>query len=286
VRIPSWLFLFEHHAKSVHGGYESFPKTLEGTRNSVLHLFGRHSPFGLLSKRGQQASGTHGQRPYLSWVQNQLKKEHIAISAGDTTLGVYFQPKGRIFGSQFPKDKTSQKRVGKSGNISLHDYKENGSHFGPGKESVGGIALPKGIHRPTLQFCTTRPTKRLEFCTQNIPSFENATQRNQSFTRQLEREALLPKTSKGAIFRCIRSGLGGGVNPSTGEMVQIFWREKALLHINVKEGEAAINRVQSLPKQGENVQLVVDNTTAYWYLVKGGESPTSTKSRGPFSNGA
>ena len=61
-----------------------------------------------------------------------------------------------------------------------------------------------------------------------------------------------------------------GVDVTSGQIVQEFWREKHHLHINVKELEAAINTVQSLAKPGENVTLKVDNSVTYWYLTKGG----------------
>ena len=62
----------------------------------------------------------------------------------------------------------------------------------------------------------------------------------------------------------------GGLDPRTGEKIQEFWREEKVLHINVKEMEAAINTVRSLAKPGETVQLCVDNQVIYYYLQKGG----------------
>lgn len=47
-----------------------------------------------------------------------------------------------------------------------------------------------------------------------------------------------------------------------------------MLHINVKELEAAVNTVMSLARKKETVQLNVDNTTAFWYLTKGGGRKT------------
>ena len=44
-----------------------------------------------------------------------------------------------------------------------------------------------------------------------------------------------------------------GVDVTSGQIVQEFWRQKRHLHINVKELEAAINTVQSLAKPGEHV---------------------------------
>ena len=61
-----------------------------------------------------------------------------------------------------------------------------------------------------------------------------------------------------------------GVDVTSGQMVQEFWREKRHLHINVKEMEAAINTVRSLAKPGEHVTLKVDNSVTFWYLTKGG----------------
>jgi hypothetical protein len=61
-----------------------------------------------------------------------------------------------------------------------------------------------------------------------------------------------------------------GVDITTGNIVQEYWREKRHLHINVKELEAAINTVKSLAKPGEHVVLKVDNTVTFCYLAKGG----------------
>jgi hypothetical protein len=67
------------------------------------------------------------------------------------------------------------------------------------------------------------------------------------------------------------SDLGwGGIEPKTGRLIQEFWREKRVLHINLKEMIAAVNTVQSLSKQNENVLLCVDNQVVYYYLQKGG----------------
>eukprot|EP00667_Euglena_gracilis_P032154 EG_transcript_48498 len=51
----------------------------------------------------------------------------------------------------------------------------------------------------------------------------------------------------------------GGLDIRTGKIVQEFWRENSILHINVKELSAAISTVQSLSKPGETVSLSVDN---------------------------
>ena len=61
-----------------------------------------------------------------------------------------------------------------------------------------------------------------------------------------------------------------GLDTRTGQVVQEFWREKRILHINVKELEAAINTVRSLANGGEHVRLSVDNSVAFAYLSKGG----------------
>ena len=61
-----------------------------------------------------------------------------------------------------------------------------------------------------------------------------------------------------------------GVDVTSGQIVQEFWRDKSGLHINVKELEAAINTVKSLAKAGEMVSLSVDNSVTFAYLKKGG----------------
>ena len=61
-----------------------------------------------------------------------------------------------------------------------------------------------------------------------------------------------------------------GVDVTSKAMVQEFWRSKSVLHINVKELEAAINTVKSLAKPKEHVCLKVDNSVTYYYLLKNG----------------
>ena len=62
----------------------------------------------------------------------------------------------------------------------------------------------------------------------------------------------------------------GGLDISSGDLVQEFWRNKSSLHINYKEMAAAINTVRSLAKKNENVLLCVDNQVLFYYLQKGG----------------
>ena len=54
-----------------------------------------------------------------------------------------------------------------------------------------------------------------------------------------------------------------GVDITSGKIVQEFWRDKRILHINVKELEAAINTVQSLALPGEHICLKVDNAVTF-----------------------
>ena len=62
----------------------------------------------------------------------------------------------------------------------------------------------------------------------------------------------------------------GGLEPSTGNFIQEFWREKSSLHINEKELLASVSTFKSLARLGETVRLNVDNTVAYRYLTKWG----------------
>ena len=74
-----------------------------------------------------------------------------------------------------------------------------------------------------------------------------------------------------------------GVNVTNGCIVQEYWRDKSVLHINVKELEAAINTVKSLAKPKEHVSLKVDNSVTYWYLKKqGGKIPSLNQMVKPF----
>ena len=54
-----------------------------------------------------------------------------------------------------------------------------------------------------------------------------------------------------------------GIDINSKEIVQEFWREKSVLHINVIELEAAINTALSLAKPRENVSLSVDNSVIF-----------------------
>ena len=74
-----------------------------------------------------------------------------------------------------------------------------------------------------------------------------------------------------------------GVDVTTGALVQEFWRERQILHINVKELEAAINTVRSLAKPKEHVCLKVDNSVTFYYLKKqGGRIPSLNQMVRPF----
>ena len=61
-----------------------------------------------------------------------------------------------------------------------------------------------------------------------------------------------------------------GVDLHTQSRVQEYWRGEGVLHITVKELKAAVDTVRSLAQPGEVVQLGVDNSVAYYYLLKGG----------------
>ena len=79
-------------------------------------------------------------------------------------------------------------------------------------------------------------------------------------------------------FRLINHRVGG-LDIDTGALIQEYWREEGNLHINIKELRAAMASVQALAKEGEVVNLSVDNAVSYYYLKKGGGNcPTSTPS--------
>jgi len=96
-----------------------------------------------------------------------------------------------------------------------------------------------------------------------------------SLRDQVMEMGVLMETWKGRVFQgktAIRElhsdssqEAWAGVDVTSGQMVQEFWREKRHLHINVKELEAAINTVKFLEKQGGNVTLKVDNSVTFWY---------------------
>ena len=62
----------------------------------------------------------------------------------------------------------------------------------------------------------------------------------------------------------------GGLDQNSGQMVQNFWRDKKLWHINLKELEAAASTIMSLASPGDSVLLNVDNTVTLSYLRKQG----------------
>ena len=61
-----------------------------------------------------------------------------------------------------------------------------------------------------------------------------------------------------------------GVDLDHPNRVQEHWRESGILHITVKELSAAVQTVMSLAKPKEVIELGVDNSVAYYYLLKGG----------------
>jgi hypothetical protein len=66
-----------------------------------------------------------------------------------------------------------------------------------------------------------------------------------------------------------------GLDIQNGTVVQEFWRENGILHINVKELLAATETVKCLAKNSEHVKLSVENSVAFAHLKKVGEnSPT------------
>ena len=69
------------------------------------------------------------------------------------------------------------------------------------------------------------------------------------------------------------SGQGwAGVDLTGKQQIQEFWRTNQGLHINIKELSAAVKTIKSLAKKGERVTLSVDNSVAFSYLLKGGNS--------------
>ena len=55
-----------------------------------------------------------------------------------------------------------------------------------------------------------------------------------------------------------------------GNLVRDFWRQQSTWHINLKELAASVKAVKSLARQGEHIQLAVDNTVCQSYLTKTG----------------
>jgi hypothetical protein len=73
------------------------------------------------------------------------------------------------------------------------------------------------------------------------------------------------------------------VDLQDGTALQEFWRDKAGLHINIKELWEAIQTVKGLAKPGEVVHLGVDNPVAYSYIRKsGGRKPVFNAMLRPF----
>lgn len=98
---------------------------------------------------------------------------------------------------------------------------------------------------------------------------QGSTKRGQGSFVHLVGSTFSRKMSKGIALRQFNICLGG-MDINSGSFIQEFWREKASLHINVKELEAAIHTVKSLSKPGEKVLLSVDNQVTYYYLIGGG----------------
>ena len=79
-------------------------------------------------------------------------------------------------------------------------------------------------------------------------------------------------------FRLLNHRVGGPGHRYRA-LIQEYWRDEGSLHINIKELRAAMASVQALAKEGEIVNLSVDNAVSYYYLKKGGGNcPISTPS--------
>ena len=75
---------------------------------------------------------------------------------------------------------------------------------------------------------------------------------------------------------------GWGLDINSGNIIQDFWREDSILHINVKELKAAMETVKSFSRPGDTVLLSVDNTVTFAYLTKGGRPPHFNQLVRPF----
>ena len=64
-----------------------------------------------------------------------------------------------------------------------------------------------------------------------------------------------------------------GLDTTTNTAVQDFWRDQSVLHINVKELQASVHTIKSFGKPREHIHLSVDNSVAFAYLRRGGQTP-------------
>jgi hypothetical protein len=62
----------------------------------------------------------------------------------------------------------------------------------------------------------------------------------------------------------------GGVDSTSGKVVQEWWRGEHTLHINLKELKAAAYTIKAFAKKGEHILLNIDNQVALSYIKKWG----------------
>ena len=97
-----------------------------------------------------------------------------------------------------------------------------------------------------------------------FPRAKGSDKGSQGFASKLARQAISPRGETQRELHSDSSTLAwAGLDLKTGKFVQEFWREKASLHINVKELEAAIATVKSLAKPRERVLLSVDKSVTF-----------------------
>jgi len=141
-----------------------------------------------------------------------------------------------------------------------------------GQELFSSHAFLMGFHRPNAQFYKKKTGNWLGQKAKNLPvpspgsagfGKDNARMERQKFSRK--------DPSKSFAFR-FQQFCWGWKGYKNGGKVQEFWRDQKGLHINVKELKSSISVLKSLAKEGELVELVVDNALAFSYLKKGGET--------------
>ena len=129
-------------------------------------------------------------------------------------------------------------------------------------------SLSSGLHRPNAGIC--RPPQKMGMGRKDLNS------------PALHQEVLNLRDTmlswRGRVMEVVvpvqklysdASNFGwAGVDVSTRNCIQEFWRGNDGLHINVRELHAATTSVKSLAKEGEKVHLMVDNSVAASYLRK------------------
>ena len=245
----------------------------------MFHLFGRHSDFGDHPPPGVSQHSLHPADSGGCRHGHQLPKKHFGTLPGGCTLGFSLGPQGGSTQSPLRKVDHLQKGVRKTPHSQRNVLQKNGSHSGASQVLSDSNALSQGLHRPYAQVCISSQTSWVGPCTNGTPPAPSRSFENKRFDALMGGRAFQGMCPVRFLHSDSSDQVWAGLDTTTNTAVQDFWRDKSVLHINVKELQAAVHTIKSLGKPKEHIHFSVDNSVAFAYLRRGGAgSPTSTTS--------